>query len=203
MNYYLYKDDQNIGPLSEDEVTDGLRSGRFLPNDLACRVGEQRWDSLDIIFPNISNQAHPWMEPKNEPQPRATNPFVQPAPRIDRPGPQWPPPEQAAPQAYMPQSQVQHVVHHFEDEPEGALPMVAMIAGIVVACLMILGLVPCLGWLNWFVLVIGVITKVLCWVTVLTVKNRQGRNKGIIGLILVAIALFIGGIRLVLGGGCL
>lgn len=51
MDYYIYKDDQNIGPLSESEVSNGLREGRFLPSDLGCRVGESEWKDLGILFP--------------------------------------------------------------------------------------------------------------------------------------------------------
>ncbi len=51
MDYYVYKDDQNIGPLTESEVGNGIRSGRFLSNDLACRVGETAWKDLSFLFP--------------------------------------------------------------------------------------------------------------------------------------------------------
>jgi hypothetical protein len=76
---------------------------------------------------------------------------------------------------------------------------------IAVACLTVLGLIPCLGWLNWFVLVTGGITKILCWVGVFTEgkNNPVAKNDAVIGLVIVAIALFVSLIRLVLGGGCL
>lgn len=90
MDYYIYKDDQNVGPLVENEVADGLRSGRFLPDDLGCRVGEDRWVSLDFFFPNISSQAHSWMEHKNGPEARFVNPSVQSAPRFENSNPQMP-----------------------------------------------------------------------------------------------------------------
>jgi TM2 domain-containing membrane protein YozV len=51
MDYYLYKNDQNIGPLPEREVIGGLRNGRFLANDLGCRVGESEWKDLSFFFP--------------------------------------------------------------------------------------------------------------------------------------------------------
>jgi uncharacterized RDD family membrane protein YckC len=51
MNYYIYKDDRNIGPLAESEISEGLRSGKFLPKDLGCRVGETGWKDLDVLFP--------------------------------------------------------------------------------------------------------------------------------------------------------
>ncbi|MFN0141506.1 MAG: NINE protein [Pyrinomonadaceae bacterium] len=90
MDYYIYKDDQNLGPLSEREVSDGLRSGRFLSDDLGCRVGEDRWVDLDFFFPNMTNQAHTWIEPQNVSEPRFANPPAQPAPRFENSGLQRP-----------------------------------------------------------------------------------------------------------------
>jgi hypothetical protein len=77
-----------------------------------------------------------------------------------------------------------------------------MIMGIITACLMIIGLVPCLGWMNWLVLFLGGITNILNWVVIFTDRTQAGRNKGIIGLVLTFAALFIGFIRLAIGGGC-
>lgn len=51
MDYYLYKNDQNIGPLAESEVAGGLRNGRFAPTDLGCRVGDSDWKDLSFFFP--------------------------------------------------------------------------------------------------------------------------------------------------------
>jgi hypothetical protein len=88
--------------------------------------------------------------------------------------------------------------------PKGSnLSKVGMVMGIIVACLMVVGLVPCLGWLNWFTLITGGITNIVCWVSVITEKDDpSARNRAVIGLILTFLAVFIGGIRLALGGGC-
>lgn len=51
MDYYIYKNDQNVGPLPESEVVGGLRNGRFASNDLSCRVGESQWKDLSFFFP--------------------------------------------------------------------------------------------------------------------------------------------------------
>ena len=51
MEYYIYKTDQNIGPLPEREVAAGLRSRRFAANDLGCRVGDADWKDLSFFFP--------------------------------------------------------------------------------------------------------------------------------------------------------
>ena len=199
MEYYIYKDDQNLGPLSEHEVLEGLESGRFLPADLSCRVGEDRWINLDVFFPNAVNLPHSWMEPEKKEQPtQGTPPPVTSMPTVETG--QWIPPQSVGYPAPVPQ--VQHVVHYFQEEPEGALPKVAMIGGIVVACMMVIGLVPCLGWLNWITLFSAAVVKVICWVAILTTTNKSARTKALIGLILVVITLFIGTIRLAVGGGC-
>lgn len=77
--------------------------------------------------------------------------------------------------------------------------------GIIVGCFMVCGLIPCLGWLNWFTLLFGIVTKILCWVAVFT-EGRQdpaARTNAVIGLVIATVAVFIGAIRLILGGGCL
>ncbi len=51
MDYYIYKYDQNIGPLPENEVVEGLRNGRYMSDDLGCRVGESEWRDLSFLFP--------------------------------------------------------------------------------------------------------------------------------------------------------
>jgi hypothetical protein len=87
----------------------------------------------------------------------------------------------------------------------GKLSKAGKIMGIIVGCIMVCGLIPCLGWLNWFTLLFGIVTKVLCWVAVFT-EGRQdatARTNAIIGLVIATAAVFIGAIRLILGGGCL
>lgn len=87
----------------------------------------------------------------------------------------------------------------------GGVPLaqVGFVMGLVVAGLMLVGLIPCLGWLNYFTLMGGKLTIVLCIVAIVTEKNQELRNKALIGLIIAAVAWMIGLVRLVLGGGCL
>ena len=86
-------------------------------------------------------------------------------------------------QSMQPQP-AQHVVHHhsFAAEPESGLPTVTMAIGIVCASLMLIGLIPCLGWINWFVLLVGGVNKLLSIIAVVTARSQNGRNKAIIGL---------------------
>jgi hypothetical protein len=83
------------------------------------------------------------------------------------------------------------------------LPHIGMTMGIVVASIMVLGLIPCLGWLNWFVLILGKVTLILCIVALVTEKDPNRRSKAVVGLVVTSIALGIGIIRLIIGGGCL
>jgi amino acid transporter len=199
MDYYIYKNDQNIGPLSEGDISGGLKSGRFSAKDLACRVGEDKWQDLEIFFPQVT---HSWMENSDTSQSSSYNPPTQTIPNPNYGGNRQTG-FQSPVQAYAQPVQVQHVVHHYEEKPESSLPKIALIGAIVVACLMVVGLVPCLGWLNWIVIPLAVVMKAVCWVAILTERNTKGRNKALIGLILVALTLIISGIRLAVGGGCL
>lgn len=58
MDYYIYKNDQNVGPLPEGEVVNGLRNGRYVSNDLGCRVGESEWKDLSFFFPTDVPLSH-------------------------------------------------------------------------------------------------------------------------------------------------
>ena len=90
MEYYVYKDGQNLGPMADQGVIEGLRSGRFQPNDLACRVGETRWQDLSVLFP-LEGQREPyaWQQPGRvtasayeQPRPQPPTAFQQPAPMV-------------------------------------------------------------------------------------------------------------------------
>ncbi|MFL6375624.1 MAG: RDD family protein [Pyrinomonadaceae bacterium] len=63
MDYYVYKDSQNVGPMPDQSVIEGLRVGRFVPSDLGCRVGESRWEELSILFPLEGQRSDPWQQP--------------------------------------------------------------------------------------------------------------------------------------------
>lgn len=91
------------------------------------------------------------------------------------------------------------------NKAENKISKAGKIMGIVVGCVTLVGLIPCLGWLNWFNLIFGSITNILCWVGVFTEgkENPQAKMDAVIGLIITFVALMIGFVRLLLGGGCL
>lgn len=207
MLFYIYKDNEQLGPYEESFVLDAIRQGRFSTNDLACRDGETEWRSLDTLFPIEARvreedfrapASHQWMRDSSSPPAEHARPNIQPPPG----GVLY---QQPAP----PPQQVHHVIvqqvlpAYGAPAPTSSLPIVAMSLGIVTMCLMLIGLIPCFGWVNWMTLVVGGVSNILCWVSVATEKHAESRNKAVIGLVLTFIALFVGTIRLVIGAGCI
>lgn len=89
-----------------------------------------------------------------------------------------------------------------------SLPKVGMTLAVVVACIVLLGLVPCLGWLNWFALILGKASLITCIVGLVSEKDPSRRGKAVAGLIILSAALGVAVFRLVLsvvvgGAGCL
>lgn len=91
------------------------------------------------------------------------------------------------------------------------MKLASMILGIASLVGMLIGLVPCLGWLNWFNIPLALIGLILGLVDY-TNKNNEisaeefdpllSRPKPFpTGALLCGIALFLSSIRLVLGGG--
>jgi hypothetical protein len=83
------------------------------------------------------------------------------------------------------------------------LPRVAMTAGIVLASITVLGLIPCLGWLNWFTLIFGKMAIILSIVALVADKDASRKSMAVIGLVLSSSAVVVAIIRLIIGGGCL
>lgn len=64
--------------------------------------------------------------------------------------------------------------------------------GVLAICGMLLGLIPFLGWLNWFNIPLAIIGLLISII---------GKSKG--GIIICIVAIFFGLLRLILGGGIL
>lgn len=82
--------------------------------------------------------------------------------------------------------------------------MVSLIWGIVAFLIFCLGLIPCLGWLNWFNIPMALIGIVISAIALgRTRGGEQSTAPAVIGLVLSLIAVCVGGVRLLLGGGVL
>ena len=83
------------------------------------------------------------------------------------------------------------------------LPRVAMTVGVVLASITLLGLVPCLGWLNWFTLIFGKMAIIISIVALVADKDASRKSMAVIGLVLSSSAVVVAILRLIIGGGCL
>src|SRR6185436_16523298 len=59
---HLARDGAKLGSFSEEEVRDGLRSGKFRPTDLAWQEGMSEWRPLGQVLPDVP-AASPAVEP--------------------------------------------------------------------------------------------------------------------------------------------
>ena len=84
-----------------------------------------------------------------------------------------------------------------------SLPRVAMTVGVVLASVTVLGLIPCLGWLNWFTLIFGKMAIIVSIVALVADKDASRKSMSIIGLVLSSSAVVVAILRLIIGGGCL
>lgn len=86
---------------------------------------------------------------------------------------------------------------------DSGLPATVRTMGIVAIALMLIGFIPCLGWLNYLNLTFSFITIILSIVALASAKSDSARSSAIIGLALVVLAICLGIGRLIIGGGCL
>lgn len=168
-------------------------------NDDDARVctscGVRLWSSDQVKPPSFESQ--PSVAPTTETPPRHTpppyswenNPPAMPGPPAPYPNYQHGGYQQAGNIPVTPKS--------------SGLSTASMTMGITVLSVFVLALIPCLGWVNWINIPLAVIANILSWVVIITEgKNLSSRNKALIGLIFSFLAIFIGSIRLAIGGGC-
>ena len=80
--------------------------------------------------------------------------------------------------------------------------LISLVWGIFALLWMLLAFVPLLGWGNWFMIPFAVVGAILAAIGIaLTDPAKRGRAKA--GLLLNAVAIVAGAIRLLLGGGVL
>jgi hypothetical protein len=78
--------------------------------------------------------------------------------------------------------------------------LISLLWGIVALLWMVLAFIPLLGWGNWFLIPFAAVGAVIAAIGILlTSPGNRGRAKT--GLLLNAIVIVVGVLRLVLGGG--
>jgi pSer/pThr/pTyr-binding forkhead associated (FHA) protein len=111
--------------------------------------------------------------------------------------PQFPPP-QSPPQNYPP-TQPNYQVHHYHTS--GNVSTTGQTLGTVALCVMLVGLVPCFGWISWFTVLLGGAGAVVSLIDLTSNQNPSAKNSATTGLILSLVAVGIGAVRLVIGAG--
>jgi hypothetical protein len=53
MQIYISKNNQKLGPFEVSKVLELLRDGALLPSDYGIKYGQQNWQKLEVLFPNI------------------------------------------------------------------------------------------------------------------------------------------------------
>lgn len=106
----------------------------------------------------------------------------------------------ALPQTQYAQPPVYQTPTYTSPTQTGALPTIGMVLGIVALCVMVIGLIPCFGALNYFTALISLAAITTSLIALLAAKPFLNRNQATIGLVLGSVALLLGMIRLLLGG---
>jgi hypothetical protein len=110
-----------------------------------------------------------------------------------------------SPQPVAPQIQyVSYEVHGPTAQGrESGLGVTVRTLGIVALSLMLVGFIPCLGWVNYVNITLSIVTIVIGIVAIASAKSDAERTSAFLGLGFVVMAIFVGIGRLILGGGCL
>lgn len=81
------------------------------------------------------------------------------------------------------------------------MQLVSLVMGILAVLGLLVGLIPCLGALNWLNIPFAVVGLI---VGIVAAGNRRGGNAmALAGIVLCSIAIVVGLLRLMLGGGIL
>jgi lysylphosphatidylglycerol synthetase-like protein (DUF2156 family) len=114
------------------------------------------------------------------------------------PQPQYQPPPPVA------HAQPPAVVHHVAVPEKATVARVSLVTAILMLSLALVALIPCLGSLNWLNLfVLAEVQHITWWVSFFSERNPSARGKRLLSLPFFLIAVFIGVVRLIIGGGCL
>lgn len=116
---------------------------------------------------------------------------------------------QPAPSAPLPQpaAQIQYVTYEVHgpttQRPDSGLGVTVRTMGIIALSFMLIGFIPCLGWLNYLNIVLSFITIIIGIVAIASAKSDADRTSAFLGVAFVGLAIVLGTGRLILGGGCL
>lgn len=77
----------------------------------------------------------------------------------------------------------------------------SLIFGILSLVLMLVGFFPCLGALNWINIPFSAIGLIISIVAVTQSKPGESKGGAVAGIVLCAVAILLGIIRLIIGGG--
>lgn len=81
------------------------------------------------------------------------------------------------------------------------MQLVSLVMGILAILGLLVGLIPCLGALNWLNIPFAVVGLII---SIVAAGNRRGGNSmALAGVVLCSIAIVVGMLRLMLGGGIL
>jgi hypothetical protein len=109
---------------------------------------------------------------------------------------------QPMPIAYAPNAGYMPPYYQQPKEKSG-LALTTMVISIVMLCFTLIALIPCVGWLNWVnLLVLAEVQHIIWWISFFRERNQDAKMKRLIALPFFMLAIFVGVIRLIIGGGC-
>ncbi len=82
------------------------------------------------------------------------------------------------------------------------MPLISLIFGILALIGLLIGIIPCLGMVNWLNIPFAIVGAIISAIA-LVKTEREREGMALTGLVLCAIAIVVGGFRLLLGGGIL
>jgi len=132
-------------------------------------------------------------------------------PPVAQPVPSAPlrPPANSAPlvQSAAAPAQIQYVTYEVHgptsQRQDSGLGAIVRTLGIIAVSFMLVGFIPCLGWLNYLNIVLSFVTLVMGIVAIATAKSDSDRTAAILGVAFAILAIFVGTGRLIIGGGCI
>lgn len=77
----------------------------------------------------------------------------------------------------------------------------SLVFGITAVVLLVIGFFPCLGSLNWINLPIASIGLIISIIALVQTKEGEPKGNAILGIVLCGLAILLGLLRLIIGGG--